>query len=253
MSAYHFDDALFGPSITHLLAHARPAPGEDVLDLASGSAIVGRRAATIIGPDGHMTSLDIGPNILRKARSLHNATTPAAWVRGDAVHLPFAARAFDLVLCHQGLQFFSDRAGAARELRRVLREGGRAAIMTWTRLEDCPFYHALHEAITIHLGDGAAGFVRQPFSLPGADELREVLGTAFTEVTTTRLEVTTVHPSVAAFATFFLSYMPKRLAARKEVANATPAIVRQMEDALAPWCADGELQATIPAHITSCR
>ena len=47
------------------------------------------------------------------------------WQEGDALSLAFPDQAFDLVLCQQGLQFFSDRNRALSEMRRVLAAGGR--------------------------------------------------------------------------------------------------------------------------------
>jgi ubiquinone/menaquinone biosynthesis C-methylase UbiE len=38
---------------------------------------------------------------------------------------------FDVVLCQHGLQFFPERAAAAREMRRVARSGGGVALSTW--------------------------------------------------------------------------------------------------------------------------
>ncbi|WP_177243524.1 methyltransferase domain-containing protein [Bradyrhizobium sp. Gha] len=42
--------------------------------------------------------------------------------------MPFASRSFDVVLCQVGLQFFSDRPQAFREMARVLRASGRVGL-----------------------------------------------------------------------------------------------------------------------------
>ena len=46
------------------------------------------------------------------------------WQEGNALALPFSDETFDVVLCQQGLQFFSDRPAALREMHRVLLPGG---------------------------------------------------------------------------------------------------------------------------------
>lgn len=249
---YSFDDHLFAPGIEHLLRHARPRAGESVLDLAAGSAIAARRCAEAVGPTGRVTAFDIGANILKKARSLYDGTAPAAWVRGDAVAPPFADDVFDLVVCHQGLQFFADPSVAVINLQRVLRPGGRAAVMTWTALADCPFYLALHDAVARHLGDPAASFVRQPFSLPDAMALRDLFEPVFGLVEILGLVVDTAHPSPAAFAEGFLRYLPPAMVPPGDVAAAAPSVVSDVTDTLAPWCVDGELRAPIPAHVVLC-
>lgn len=63
--------------------------------------------------------------------------------QGDAVHLDLTSGIFDLVLCQQGLQFFSDRAAAVKETRRVPASDGRAVICVWRTLSRHPTYEAL--------------------------------------------------------------------------------------------------------------
>ncbi|MCP4572724.1 MAG: methyltransferase domain-containing protein [bacterium] len=249
---YSFDDHLFTPGTRQLLRHALPGAGEHVLDLAAGSGIAARLCAEAVGPEGSVTALDIGANILKKAQSLYAGPAPGSWVRGDAVALPFADASFDLVVCHQGLQFFPDRTAAVGHLERVLRPGGRAAIMTWAALDDCPFYRALHQAVARHLGEPAAGFVRQPFSLPDVTMLRELYEPVFEMVTITGIAVDTVHPSPGAFARGFLRYLPPALAAAADVAAAASPIARDVTDELVPWCVGDELHAPITAHVVLC-
>jgi ubiquinone/menaquinone biosynthesis C-methylase UbiE len=56
-----------------------------------------------------------------------------AYVRGDAVELPFRDASFDAVCCFAALHLFADPLAALDEMRRVLRPGGRIAIMTSVR------------------------------------------------------------------------------------------------------------------------
>jgi SAM-dependent methyltransferase len=51
--------------------------------------------------------------------------------RADDLQLPDAS--FDVVLCQQGLQFFPDQIAALREMRRVLKPGGRVGIAVWSK------------------------------------------------------------------------------------------------------------------------
>ncbi len=249
---YSFDEHVFTPGIDRLLDHARPGAGERVLDLAAGSGIAARACGHAVGPGGHVIALDVGANILKKAHSLYDAPAPAAWVRSDAAALPFADGVFDLVVCHQGLQFFADRTGAVNQLRRVVRPGGRAAVMTWGDLNDCPFYLALHDALAHRLGEPAAGFVRQPFSLPAAEDLCRLFEPVFSRVRVSRVVIGTSHPSATAFTRGFLRYLPATLVTPEDVAAAAPAVVRDVTDTLAPWCVDAELRAPITAHVALC-
>jgi ubiquinone/menaquinone biosynthesis C-methylase UbiE len=65
--------------------------------------------------------------MLAVARTLPPVGASIARREGDAWHLDLWGEAFDLLPCQQGLQFFSHRAAAAGEIRRVLRNDGRSS------------------------------------------------------------------------------------------------------------------------------
>jgi malonyl-CoA O-methyltransferase len=92
--------------------------GERVLDLCCGPGNLG---AEILerAPDARVLALDLAPGMLALVR------VPA--VLADAESLPLADRSVDAVACGHGLQFCSDLDAVLREVRRVLRPGGRLA------------------------------------------------------------------------------------------------------------------------------
>ena len=120
--------AISTPWTRVLLEYAAPRCGERALDLACGTGSVARQVAPMVGAEGKVVALDVSPAMLAVARALPPpAGAPIKWREGDAVQLDLPNGSFDLVLCLQGLQFFADRAAAAREMRRVLVEDGRVA------------------------------------------------------------------------------------------------------------------------------
>lgn len=143
-----------GPAIAEpfsrmLLDRAAPRQGQHILDLACGPGIVARRVAPMVGIEGRVVALDISPAMLDVARALPAPAGAAIeWLQGDAIALDLPDKAFDLVLCQQGLQFFSDRKAALREMRRVLAVDGRAVLSVWRGLEHHPFYEGLFRAIS---------------------------------------------------------------------------------------------------------
>ena len=172
-----------GPTIADpwtrvLLEYAAPQPGERTLDVACGTGSVARQVAPLVGAAGQVVALDVNPDMLAVARALPApAGATIAWREGNAICLDLPDAAFDLVLCQQGLQFFSDRAAALREMRRVLINGGRVAISVWQALHRHPMYEALLAATAHHL-DATLATVDVSFSLWDADELRTLLGEA---------------------------------------------------------------------------
>lgn len=166
------------PSTRVLLEYAAPRSGERVLDLACGTGSVARQVAPMVGAEGRVVALDVSPGMLDVARALPAPLGPAIeWREGDAIALAPPNDAFNLVLCQQGLQFFTDRAAALLEMHRVLMEGGRAVISVWRALRCHPVYEALFEATARHLGADVST-VALSFSLWDAEELRALLSDA---------------------------------------------------------------------------
>jgi demethylmenaquinone methyltransferase/2-methoxy-6-polyprenyl-1,4-benzoquinol methylase len=102
-------------------------PGDRVLDACCGTgdlAIAASRggAAEVIG-------LDFSEEMLERAR--HKAPQ-LEWVQGDALALPFDDASFDAATVGFGIRNVDDLEAGLRELRRVLRPGGRVAILEIT-------------------------------------------------------------------------------------------------------------------------
>jgi ubiquinone/menaquinone biosynthesis C-methylase UbiE len=124
---------ILGPWAPLLVDTACLAEGERVLDVACGTGLVARAAAKRVGSAGRVVGVDLNPAMIGVARSLPvPAGAPIEWLERDALDLRFEDVSFDVVLCQQGLQFFPDKAAAMREMRRVLKHGGRLALSVWT-------------------------------------------------------------------------------------------------------------------------
>jgi SAM-dependent methyltransferase len=112
-----------------MLDGLRPQAGQTALDIACGPGNTTRRLASAIGNDGLIVGVDFAPGMLARAV----ADTPQgniAYVRGDAEHLPFLDETVDLVSCFGALYMIADPFGAMTEMVRVLRPGGRIALLT---------------------------------------------------------------------------------------------------------------------------
>ena len=175
---------LFAPGAEYLVEFAAPGPGEQVLDVACGTGIVARRAAVRVGSGGTVVGLDLNEGMLGVARKVSSDVRPAIeWQQGDASDMPLADRAFDVVFCQQGLQFFPDRPAALVEMHRVLVQNGRLVLSVLRSIEHNPGYRLLAEALEQHVGPDAGAMMRSPFSSLSADELRALIaGAGFREV-----------------------------------------------------------------------
>lgn len=101
-------------------------PCDDVLDLACGTGDLAR-AMSAAGPR-RTVGADFSAGMLRHAAAAP-PPRPIRWVQGDGQRLPFASGSFSVVSCAFGVRNFQDLAAGLREMRRVLRPGGRAVIV----------------------------------------------------------------------------------------------------------------------------
>jgi demethylmenaquinone methyltransferase/2-methoxy-6-polyprenyl-1,4-benzoquinol methylase len=160
-------------------------PGDRVLDLCCGTgdlALAAQRAG------GRVTGLDFSERMLERAR---RKSAEIDWVRGDALALPFADGAFDAATVGFGVRNLDDLEGGLAELRRVLRAGGRLAILEITRPRGilAPFYRLWFDGLVPLLGKllpGGSAYTYLPASVrrfPGPEELAELLlGAGFDDV-----------------------------------------------------------------------
>ena len=157
--AEHLVPAVFAPWAPVLLDAAAVGIGHTVLDVACGTGVVAAAAAERVGPSGAVTGVDINPGMIAVAAR----TQGVRWAQADSARLPFPDGGFDRVLCQAGLQFVPDRLGALREMRRVLRPGGRVALLVWRALHHSPGFAALADALQAVVGPEAAAVMRAPF------------------------------------------------------------------------------------------
>ncbi len=121
-------------------------PGDRVLDVAAGpgtlALLAARQAAAVV-------AVDFAPGMVARlrgqARTAGLTNLAAAMMDGQA--LAFPDDSFDAVFSMFGLIFFPDRAAGFRELHRVLRPGGTAAVAGWHRSISTAFAQAARRAI----------------------------------------------------------------------------------------------------------
>ena len=135
----HLVPAIFRPWAHLLVERADPQSGERVLDVACGTGIVARLAASQVCLGGHVTAMDLNPGMLAVARTLPQAGgAPIEWSEADATDMPLSSGVFDVICCQLGLQYFPDRPQALREMRRVAAPDGRLLLLVWRALAIAP-------------------------------------------------------------------------------------------------------------------
>ena len=163
--------------------------GDRVLDACCGT---GDLAVACAKRGGVVTGLDFSPAMLERARRKLPAAT---WVEGDLLVLPFEAASFETATVGFGVRNVADLETGLRELRRVLRPGGRVGILeiTTPRGALAPFYRVWFDHVVPALGKvlpGGDAYSYLPASVrrfPGPEELKELLGSCGFEAVRFRL------------------------------------------------------------------
>jgi ubiquinone/menaquinone biosynthesis C-methylase UbiE len=122
-----YDNGAWHPRIAHrLVKYADIRPGQQVLDIATGTGMVAIEAAQIVGNEGHVIGIDIAPGMIDRARQkvialgLNNIEFQIA----DAEALDFPEHSFDLIFCSSAFVWMSDLVGALKHWHRLIRPGG---------------------------------------------------------------------------------------------------------------------------------
>ena len=124
-------------------------PGESVVDVGSGPGLLAAEMALDVGPTGRISGIDISETMLQMARSRCAQLTSAALVDfqlGDATKLPYPDETFNAAVSTQVYEYVADVDAAIREVRRVLKPGGRVLVVDtdW----DSIVWHGADPALT---------------------------------------------------------------------------------------------------------
>ncbi|HEX9417005.1 MAG TPA: class I SAM-dependent methyltransferase [Gaiellaceae bacterium] len=160
-----------------LTVEAAVRSGDRVLDACCGTGDLAVAAERL---GGRVTGLDFSERMLERARRKSGSIE---WVLGDLLALPFEEGAFDAVTVGFGVRNVADLGLGLRELRRVLRPGGRLAILEITTPRGVlrPFYRLWFDGVIPLMGKllpGGSAYTYLPASVrrfPGPEDLASML------------------------------------------------------------------------------
>jgi SAM-dependent methyltransferase len=215
-----------------LLDRLALAPGDRVLELATGPGSLGPQLSQQVGPTGSVLLSDIAPGMVATAERRNAGLANVGVAVLDASAIDRADGSFDVVACRMGLMFAPDPALALAEIHRVLAPGGRFGALTWGGLEHNPWMTCVGMAAAMN-GVVAGGPPVGPggvFSLGDPDHLAALVEAAgFHDVVVDAHPLTFTAPDVDAhvarvsslagpLAAAFAAATPEQLAAVRSTA-----------------------------------
>jgi SAM-dependent methyltransferase len=238
---------------THVaLEYAAPEPGESVLDVACGTGIGARLAASAVGPTSRIVGVDIEPGVIELARRVAQGVLPSIeWHCGNALHMPFDADTFDLCLCLQGLQFLPDRLAGFAEIRRVLKPSGRLVATIWGPLESNKGHHVVVQALERQNVDASAA--KRACSFADTHDIRQTAATAgFANIELHTQDSVSQFESIQSFLDGMTRGSPSTRHAVAQLSNeGRRRFDEQVRQMMEPHIVDGVLAYPMRSHILS--
>lgn len=237
----------FNRAVLGLLA---PLGGVDLIDVAAGA---GGAALAAAAQGARVVAVDASPAMV--ARIAARAALQIAGGRpearlADAAALPFPDASFGAALSSFGIVLLPDPGRGMAELRRVLRPGGRVAVVTWTESHRYEAAARLSDAVTAVRGaPPPLGDLPAQLRFTDPDRLRALLADAgFTSVRVERVEAALRAPS-AAFLAGSLGFAPGMAAMLDLLGPDRDAVLRHFRAALEDAQGLGAVTLGAVAHI----
>jgi SAM-dependent methyltransferase len=189
---------------------------------------------------------------LARSQPAAGHSSPIDYLECPADALAVPAAAHDVATCQQGLQLFSDRQRALREMRTALRPGGRLGIAVWCSIDQSPPFAALAAALGEVAGSEiAAAYRNGPWGLAGTGLVAEIEGAGFTAARTShhRLPVTFDGGPGQLLQTLATTGVAAAVAALSDAGKR--ALAAAAEEAAAPLMQDGAIRSEATARLVT--
>jgi SAM-dependent methyltransferase len=217
-----------------LLARASPKPGDRVLDVACGTGLEALEAAHAVGPVGRVVGIDLSDRMISAARrgADERRLSNASFARMNAERLALPDAGFDVAICALGLMYMPEPLKALREMRRVLRPGGRVALAVWGERSRCG-WSALFPIVDAEVASDVCPLF---FRLGEQEALARLCADAgFERIEGHRITTTLVYADADEACSAAFAGGPVALAWSRFDATARDRVRRRYVDAIAAW------------------
>jgi len=125
-----------------LVRDTHAVEGMSILDCATGTGDLAFAFKRAVGRSGSVTGLDFSPRMIALAeKKTELASWPVNFMIGDVISLPMNGNSFDIASIAFGIRNVDDPIAGLREMARVVRPGGRVAVLEFGQPENTIFSH----------------------------------------------------------------------------------------------------------------
>jgi ubiquinone/menaquinone biosynthesis C-methylase UbiE len=156
-----------------LVKRLAPRAGERVLDIATGPGEPAMTVAKAVGPQGHVTGIDLSVEMVKLAQEVarKRGAGNVDFQEMDAEQMTLPDASFDAAVSAFGLQIVTDPEKVAREMHRVLKPGGRVAVSVWGPGPKCPAIDVIIAPMLEHAEPDETGYLPTPYEMGGPGEM----------------------------------------------------------------------------------
>jgi len=229
---------------------ARTHP-KSVLETAAGTGVVTRALARRLAADASIVATDLNQPMLDRGAARLGVDNRVTWQQADAMALPFADHAFDVVVCQFGVMFFPDKGRAYSQAHRILKPGGRFHFNVWDRIAENEFAAVVTDALAgVFPQDPPRFMARTPHGYFDIAQIRSELSAAgFTSIAVESLDGTSKASSARDAAVAFCQGTPLRneieARDRSQLEEATQAATRALEQGFGKGAIEGRIRAHV--------
>jgi SAM-dependent methyltransferase len=127
----------FAPYAELVADRAKALNPHHVLETAAGTGIVTEALSRTLPSSVAITATDLNLQMIERGKA-RSGMERVVWQQADAMKLPFADAAFDLIICQFGVMFFPDKQASFRECFRILAPGGTYLFVLWDDYDAMP-------------------------------------------------------------------------------------------------------------------